>query len=470
MGMKRWLDRLGAGLQARPYRFLALFAILANLILICNPGYYNHDEWQRYDTIVAKGFPFYMRTYGSLRVGVTFGTPIRPLGFFEEGLTARWMPSDPALLHGIDVLLHMLIALAMLRALLVCGLARPAAVLAAFIFCLSPLAMLATGWTAASFDQWYVLFTLTGVIVGMRIVQQGATGVRLLALLLASTAAMLSKETAMAVPMALAGCAVAVALLRGEPVRWRRVLLVGTIAALPVCAYLVIRAPALMRSLAMAAGPYKPGFGHVLPNLLAYLEYPFLPRLGETVSIVLVPEPLRMAALLAHLVLLGLLAFAINWKAALAYLFAYLVFLLPVLSIPGTGSHYLNASALALSAALAALIVLPRRNLTGTIVRALACLALALTTWHAIFLQTSIRRDGVCQRNFLTDLDSAMATAAADGQKVGVVRFRPGTRTYMGSRSIFGRKQYDGIHFVVLLPATVPGPHELLMDASCHVH
>ncbi len=467
--MKKFFDRLGAELQVRPYRFLASFAILANLILICNPGYYNHDEWQRYDTVMAKGLPFFLGKYGSVRVGKSFGTPVRPIGFIEEGLTARWMPSAPALLHGIDVLLHMLLALAMLRALLICGLPRPAAVLAALIFCLSPLAMLATGWTAASFDQWYVLFALTGVMVGMRIVQQGVTGVRVLLLLLASTAAMLSKETAMAVPLALAGCAVAVALLRGEPVRWRRVLLIGTIAALPVCAYMAIRAPALLRSLALSAGPYKPGLGHVLPNLLAYLEYPFLPLLGEMVSIVLVPEPARIAALLAHLVLIALLAIEINWKAALAYLFAYLVFLLPVLSIPGAGSHYLNASALALSVALATLIVLPRRGVAGTTVRVLACLALALTMWHAVFLQTSIRRDGVCQRNFLTDLDSAMATAAAHGQTVRVVRFRPGTRSYMGSRSIFGRKQYDGIRFVMLGPATTPDPHELLMDASCHV-
>ncbi len=83
----------------------------------------------------------------------------------------------------------------------------------------------------------------------------------------------------------------------------------------------------------------------MLPNLLAYLEYPFVPRLGEPVSVVLVPDPLPIA----HLALFGVLAIVMTWKAARASLLVHLVFPLPALSTPGTSSHDLNASALALS-------------------------------------------------------------------------------------------------------------------------
>jgi hypothetical protein len=93
-----------------------------------------------------------------------------------------------------------------------------------------------------------------------------------------------------------------------------------------------------------------------------------------------------------------------------------------------------------------------------------------LTTWHAVFIQVSIYRDGVCQNNFLTGLDTAMVAAVRRGEVVKTVRFEPGTMSYIGSRSIFGRRQYAGIRFAVLPAATTPGRGELLMDAQCRVH
>jgi hypothetical protein len=111
---------------------------------------------------------------------------------------------------------------------------------------------------------------------------------------------------------------------------------------------MTIRFPALLRTLSQtSAGPYKPGLRNLLPNILGYLEYPFVFRLNERVSIVLVPRSSRHLALLIHVALIVLITIAANWKAAAAYVFAYGVFLLPVLTLPNAGSHYLCASGFA---------------------------------------------------------------------------------------------------------------------------
>ena len=439
---------------------IAVAALLANLKLILNPGFFSHDEWQRYDFITARGALTYVSKYLVIKVGATFATPVRPIGFIQQGLAALWMKSAPWVPHLVSALLHAFAAAAVFVTLLIAGLKRRVAVLAALIFCISPLGVLANGWTAASFDQWYVLFTLGSMSCTFLIMRHGLRASRALALLCFSAAAMLSKETAMMLPAAVAGCGLLANLFREEKIQWGRISATTAIAALPVGIYLGIRFPALQRSLASTAAvaQYSPSPHNLLPNALGYLEFPFIPSLADMVSIALLSPWVRHAALLVHALLLLCLAWTGGWKAVIAYLFAYAIFLVPILLIPNAGSHYLYASSVALSTALAWLLGTRFERMR----RALPFFAAAfigVTIVHAHTLQTFIYTNGVCQMRFLTSLDKVMANR--DTAQVGTttIEWRAGTLEYVASSAIFGRDQYRDIRFQ-------PAPQTASLDAG----
>jgi hypothetical protein len=49
--------------------------------------------------------------YTTLRPGPEFGYPLRPLGFLEQGIAARWMQSAPWVSHLLSVVNHAVVAL-----------------------------------------------------------------------------------------------------------------------------------------------------------------------------------------------------------------------------------------------------------------------------------------------------------------------------------------------------------------------
>jgi hypothetical protein len=331
---------------------IAAVALLANLMLIVNPGFYNHDEWQRYDFITTHGVHAYLAKFWVIREGASFATPVRPIGLIQQGLLALWMKSSPWVPHLASAILHCFVAIALFFTAMLAGLSRRTAVLAALLFCTSPLGVLANGWTAASYDQWYVLFTLGSIYMTFLLMRDGLRTQSMLALLCFSSAAILSKETAMVLPVAIAGCGLFTNLIKDEKIQWRRIAAAAWITALPIGVYLLIRLPALQRSMAVGAvTAYRPSPHNLLPNILGYLEFPFIPTLGDMVSIIYVPAWFRHLALLVHLAFIACLAWTGHLKIAVVYLFAYFIFLIPILFIPNTGSHYLYASSIVLSTA-----------------------------------------------------------------------------------------------------------------------
>jgi hypothetical protein len=468
------MNRLSIWASRRSTLTLALIiaagALLANLMLIVNPGFYSHDEWQRYDFITLHGVPAYLAKYWMVREGPTFATPVRPIGFIQQGLAALWMESSPWVPHLVSALLHALVAIALFITILITGLKRRVAVLAALLFCISPLGVLANGWTAASFDQWYVLFTLGSVSCTFLIIRRGVRVSFALALLCFSTAAMLSKETAMMLPAAVAGCGLLTNLFREERIQWRRIAVATAIAALPIGIYLLIRFPALQRSMAStaAATQYSPAFRNLLPNTLGYLEFPFIPKLTDMVSIVLVAHWVTHAALLMHALLLACLAWTGRWKVAVAYVFAYGIFLTPILLIPNTGSHYLYASSIAFSTALAWLLATRFERMKRVIVLfAVACIG--VTTVHTYNMQAEIYADGACQMRFLSSLDTAMAARGTAHGGATAIEWRTGTPEYVASSAVFGRTQYRGVRFQPVPQNGNPDAGALLMGPDCRV-
>ncbi|MFN9966095.1 MAG: UbiA family prenyltransferase, partial [Lysobacteraceae bacterium] len=133
------------------------------MLVLANPGFFNHDEWQRLDEIERYGFRDYASRYGALQAGPDFGFPVRPLGFLQQGVSALFMKTVPLVPHLIDVLIH---GIAVVQVFLlggVFGAPRKRAMAAALLFALSPLTTLSVGWVGASFDRWYVIFVLAAV-------------------------------------------------------------------------------------------------------------------------------------------------------------------------------------------------------------------------------------------------------------------------------------------------------------------
>lgn len=432
-----------------------LFAItlIAHLGIIANPGFFSHDEWQKFDHVQAHGYASFAQAYGRVYAGNEFGAPVRPLGFLQQGISATWLERAPVVAHLFDVALHAAIALLILFALGSIGMPQMMAWLVALLFALSPLTTMATGWVAASFDQWYTLFTLIACWLTYRVMESGLTAARAFGIFAAAACAILSKETSLILPGAMVLTAFAVhRQRRDQPWRWTALAIILTIAIIPLAAYMAIRLPALANSMAgHATASYTPSVGNIPRNIAYYAAYPFLLNLGELVGIASFSPIWIGAAIAAHLALVaGLWRYAGRWYALL-YVAGYYVFVTPVLSVQILGSHYLYGCAVPMSIALGVLIWNSSRR-GEILILSLSVVAAIVLSAHTLWTQTVLYGNGVCQTTFLSSLDTRMAFEADRGTKRIVIAPQTDAPGYIGVRSIFGRERYAG---ATGLPAVV---------------
>ena len=420
--------------------------LIAHLGIIANPGFFSHDEWQKFDHVQDHGYANFAQAYGRVYAGNEFGVPVRPLGFLQQGISATWLERAPVVPHLFDVALHATIALLMLFALTSIGMPQMLAWFAALLFALSPLTTMATGWVAASFDQWYTLFVLIACWLTYRVMSAGLSAARTLGILIAASCAILSKETALILPGAMVLTAFAAYLQRrsDQPMRWRALAFVLALAAIPLAAYMAVRLPALANSMAgHATASYTPSPWNIPRNVAYYAAYPFLPNLAELGGIVFVNPAWIAAAILAHLALIVVLRrYAGSWYTLL-YVASYYVFVAPVLSVQILGSHYLYGCAIPISIALGVLIWnASRRN--ETIVLTSSIIAAVVLSAHTLKTQSVLYGDGVCQSTFLSSLDTRMALEAERRTQRIVITPQTGARSYVGIRTIFARERYAG--------------------------
>jgi hypothetical protein len=432
---------MGDGWMAGPLPWLAVlvFTLLFHLGILANPGFYSHDEWEKFDQLRALGLWDAVRPYLRLQAGAEFGHPVRPVGFVQQLVSAHWMAMAPFLPHLVDVLLHALVSVVVLFALRDAGAAPGLSLLVALAFSASPLTTTATGWVGASFDQWYVLFACLAGWAAWRAATEGLTFRRCLWLLAAAAGAILSKEAAVMLPAAIV-LMLGLAWLERGSLRNRPAILAILLALLPIAAYLLLRLPALQASFAgQAHATYAPSLGHVWTNALGYFAFPFIPHGGDfpPVSPWHAPRILVGAGLHALLVV-ALVAYA-GPRHAVVYVLAYGVFLLPVLSLPHPASHYLYGSALAM--ALTTGFVLRAAWLRRhRVTLAVTVLGLAVMTANALSIQLRLYKDGMCQANFLASLETHLAGAQASRV---LITAAPGARSWVGRRAIHDRTPFQ---------------------------
>ena len=180
--------------------------------------------------------------------------------------------------------------------------------LAGILFVISPLTTMGAGWPAASFDQLYVLFLLLAAAAIPRVPADGMSIARAAWMVLATTAALLAKETAIVAP----GVVLLIAYLSwaANPMRfsWRPFAMAFIAVLIPVVAYLAFRAPAIAASFAGHADPaYTPDSGNAVDNAWHFFAFPFRLKLVEMSAAVFRSPWQPLAATAAHLLLVAAL-------------------------------------------------------------------------------------------------------------------------------------------------------------------
>jgi hypothetical protein len=420
-------------------------AMLWSILLIANPGPFSHDELQKVDHILRFGFADYVHFYARLYQGTEFGQPVRPVSFLIQGLVSLFMPQYPVVGHGVDVLSHGLITVLVFRAVLLYSAQRQFAWVSALVFACSPLANFSVGWMAALMDRFYILFGLIAFTAALRFATQRAGIGALAVITLASSLAILSKETAAVLPATLVLLLVLPPV--GAPVDRRNLVIAFALWCVPVLAYLVYRLPALAGSLAAAGGSaYAMSPANVMDGLIAYGIYPFLPSLAEAHVWPFKPTSGLILAGAAHLLLALLLWRLFSFRTVLLYIVSYFGFLAPVLLIPTKGAHYLYGSGLAFAVAFASILVLTRRRPSVWVGRmAVALLFVALM--HSIQNQLFIYRTGHCMNTAAISMESSyLGAGRPEKMRIGVESGAPG---HVLHRLTAGRTQI-GPYFPVI--------------------
>jgi hypothetical protein len=424
---------------------IIVVGFLGMMLLIANPGYFSHDEWQKYDHYAINGFYDYVKSYVQFRTGNTFGYPVRPVAFFVQGLHSLFFENYPVLVHLFNVVSTLIAAVIIYCFCRWFALSRSVSSLVAILFELSPLTVLATGWPAALMDQMYLIFGLLTTYVFISYVGKKENSVFLLLWIpVFCLLTIFSKETGIVFP------AVIVMLLFFHYEWWtdrKKQLLMATLVWIfPIVVYLICRKVAIVNSLNMTPGDaYGASLGHVAKNALIYWVYPFLPLVSEAGTTLFQPTWRVVVAGLLHIILLALVIREYGWKYGFLYLASYFVFLIPVLLIPFAASHYMFASAIPMSVVLA--LFLFKKNYYF---KFFAFILSSVLLWHSFAFQDNLYRVGVCQNKISTTLSSSFESFGRPKNIYFTVQ--PDSPAHILYRFIFGRNQIgkeSGINFHV---------------------
>jgi len=421
---------------------LVVLTVLTHAVILAAPGFYANDEWQKFDHIRLHGFWDFARAYGTIRPGPEFGYPVRPIGFMQQGIAAQWMQSAPWVSHLVGVANHALVAVTFVWVLRRAGVASATAFVAGMLFVLSPLTTMATGWLAASFDQLYILFLLFAAAAIVKLPAEGMSARRAALILLATTAALLAKETAIVAP--------GVVLLLGylawsanpKGFSWRPFGMAFVIVLLPVVAYLLFRVPAITVSIAGHSDPaYTPDLRNVPGNAWRFFAFPFRLKLVEMSAAVFRSPWQPLLAGAVHLALVGAVYRSFGARYVPAYVAGYFLFLLPVMALPNPGIQCLYGAALAMSLAIAAVWerLLANRHPGPALLIAAAAVCLFA---HGLVIQRQFYDVGQCQTRFLASVDTLLAQQPAATTASIVVVPEPGAPMRIGIRAVSAREAY----------------------------
>lgn len=374
-----------------PYLIIFVFTLCSLIILVSNPGVFSHDELQKLDHVYSFGLNDYFKQYLPIKVGNEFGTPIRPVAFFIQGILALFIEKYPVIVHFFGVLSHTFVAMVLYKLILQFHGSKKLALLAAIIFIINPMAILATGWSAALMDRLYILFGLLSLLFFDKYVRIKSKGYYLFLIFIFSSLAILSKETAIVLP----SLALLILLKDLSKIKSKQFWIGILFWSLPIILFFIYRLPALINSFDNpVVGAYKASFSNVYDGLYIYFAYPFLATLTEAGNWIFLDNSWFLFGIILHIVLLIAIYLNFGFKYIIYYCILYFVFLSPILLIKIKAAHYLYGSGLVFSIAIASLIF--SNSKYKIIYRYLAIFLLIVLFIHSYILQIFVYKIGSC--------------------------------------------------------------------------
>jgi hypothetical protein len=371
---------------------LIAFAMVTSMLLLSNPGYFSHDELQKLDAVDDLGLWKYIQAYVNFPDFDDFAIPVRPFSYLVQGLVAASANNQPFMMHLADVFMHAVVGVLVFMSLLRVTDNRKLAWVAALVFLVCPHTTFAVGWSAALMDRLYTLFGVISCLAAYNYVSRKGGAGTLWLLLVSAALSVSSKETGIVFPAIILGYLfVSVSYLKD-----RKFWVALGVWGLPSLAMLAYRAKPLLNSIGGMESDYSVDFMGIPANIFVYVAYPFVPSLQESYAWHYLASQSDMVwGFLAHIVLTLLLWRKFSLKVALAYDATYLLFLLPVVTLSATAPHYLYASGIPFSVAIAALLVLKGRK-QSRIASAYVVVLLVVAIVHTFKVQDYIYDNGTC--------------------------------------------------------------------------
>ena len=396
------------------WRLFAI-ALLLQWPLVLNPGYFSHDELQ-WAHFAETG------TRVSWLDVATF--QYRPLTFNLWMALSRALFDAPMLFHAVLVAWGSLNAVWLCKAGRGFGMRAWPAALGALAFALSPYAAYTHGWVGCIADLIWVSCALAIALCAQR---AGKAWIAAACAMLFTTAALLAKEAALAIPAMLA----VAWWFDGRTPKWLAAMLAsGAVAAL----YLALRLDTLLHA-------PREGMQYAIDPLnvpLRWLEYQVFPPIVPLLETFTTLQ--RIApALVAGMLWAGL--FAALWRAgrriAAVFLLGGIAALLPVLPMASSFNHYAYGFAAVASMAVAA--AWPSASRAGRIAIVLFG---ALTVLHGGFVMWRMQQVGRIQSTFSPALAQAVR---ADSDGVVALRLDPQAKEWVFRRLSHDIPRYDGV-------------------------
>lgn len=409
------------------------FSIVFLVLLIGNPGYFNHDELQKLDHIYMTSLVEYLDQYVKIYAADSFGTPVRPLSFAIQGFLALLMENYTVIVHLIAVIMHGIVACILYSILIRLELNKKIALTSSLIFVISPTSIIATGWSAALMDRLYVLFGLLTLLFVINYLIFNKSKIYLLLVFVSSFLSIASKETAMILPFLM----LLFILKDFNYIKCKRFWISFIIWFIPIIIFLFIRIPAIINSFENpSVKAYSASFSNVIDGVLVYFTYPFIITLSEAGNWVFEEWKTLLLATIFHFLIIILIYLNNGIKYVLGYLFLYFIFLLPVLLIPIKGSHYMYGSGIVLSVIVASFIFEKNRLLLNKIFGLICLIILFL---HGVYIQFFVYDLGKCMNKMMITSESIYESLGKP-EKV-IFQAEPGVEEHILNRLYTGRNR-----------------------------
>jgi hypothetical protein len=373
------------------YIILILIALILNFLLLVNPGYYSHDEL---------GFGFYSQGYGDRSLSdidwfsfFNIQAPqYRPITFNTWLFISHFLFQYPPLFHLVVVLLGLACGLALYHLILQISNNRIFAITSFLIFSILPSTSFTIAWVGTIGDFIWVFCSISMLSIAYKFIDYPNITRQILlnhiAIAIIFIIALMSKETAIIIPGIFFLYFI---LIKRSKFVFRSFLILSFISVI----YLCLRFDALFGTGHSKAYSVTPNAA--LRNLIGYWVYPFAWQdfLGYPTDI---KSLYFIFCFVAHFLICFFL-WRTETKYAKVYPIAYIFTLAPILVIPMWSPHYLFASSILMSAALAFLLTHGKR-----ISKSLIVIFTLILIVHSFNIQLEHYNRGVIQNRIFNSL------------------------------------------------------------------